>query len=44
MIQGDHCLSKRWLINRLVAVDQRRWLAYVSIDFIFFAAHVLPLI
>ena len=41
MVQGDHCLSKRRAINRIVAVYQRRWQACVGIDFIFIAAHVL---
>ena len=41
MVQSDHGLSKRWAIDRIVAVYQRRWLACVGIDFIFIAAHVL---
>ena len=41
IVQRDHRLSKRWAINRLVAIYQRRWLACVGIDFIFIAAHVL---
>ena len=40
IVQRDHRLSKRWAIDRLAAVYQRRWLACVGIDFIF-AAHVL---
>src|SRR6516162_11884813 len=42
IVQRDYGLSERRTINRLVAVYQRRWLACVGIDFIFFAAHVLP--
>jgi hypothetical protein len=44
IVQRDHCIAERWAINQYVAVYERRWLACVGIDFIFFAAHVLPLI
>ena len=44
IVQRDHCIAQRWAINQYVAVYERRWLACVGIDFIFFAAHVLPLI
>jgi hypothetical protein len=44
IVQRDHCIAQRWAINEYVAVDERRWLARVGIDFIFFAAHLLPLI
>jgi len=43
IVQRDHRLSKRWAIDRLAAVYQRRWLACVGIDFIL-TAHVLSLI
>jgi hypothetical protein len=44
IVQLDDCIAQRWAINRYVAVYERRWLACVGIDFIFFAAHVLHLI
>jgi len=44
IVQRDHCIAQRWAINQYVAVYERRWLACVGIDFIFFAAHVLPLL
>ena len=40
-VQRDHSIAQRWAINQYVAVYERRWLACVGIDFIFFAAHVL---
>ena len=42
IVQRDHCIAQRRAINQYVAVYESRWLAYVGIDFIFFAAHVLP--
>ena len=42
IVQRDHCIAERWAINQYVAVYERRWLACVGIDFIFFASHVLP--
>ena len=44
IVQRDHCIAQRLVINQYVAVYERRWLARVGIDFNFFAAHVLPLI
>jgi len=44
IVQRDHCIAQRWAIDRLVAVYEHRWLACVGINFILFAAHVLPLI
>ena len=41
IVQRDHSIAQRWAINQYVAVYERRWLACVGIDFIFFAAHVL---
>jgi hypothetical protein len=41
MIQGDHCLAQCFAFYLPVAVDQRRWLAYVGIDFTLSVAHVL---
>jgi len=41
IVQRDHCIAQRLVINQYVAVYERRWLACVGIDFIFIAAHVL---
>ena len=41
-VQRDHSIAQRWAINQYVAVYERRWLACVGIDFIFFALMCCP--
>jgi hypothetical protein len=41
MIQGDHCIAQRLVINQYVVVYERRWLARIYINFSFVVAHVL---
>ena len=40
LVQSDHCIAQRCVINKYVVVYERRWLAYVGMDFIF-VAHLL---